>query len=78
MKHRDTRDIALEALARGLLSAEEVWELAAKSAAAAGATPERVLSEVLSPEKAERLTQPLSSTRGDATGVSRREHPPGE
>lgn len=69
MKHRDTRDIALEALARGLLSAEEVWELAAKSAAAAGATPERVLSEVLSPEKAERLTQPLSSARAETRPV---------
>ena len=54
MARPKTREIAVEAFRRGLLSPEEMWEIAHK---AKGRPVEDVLGEVLSPERVRRITQ---------------------
>jgi len=56
MKLKNARELALEALARGLMSPEELWKIA-QAAAEENAPPERVLESVLPKERVVALTR---------------------
>lgn len=56
MKFRNAREVALEALARGLMSPEEFWQLA-QTAVEPDAPPERALETVLPKERVVALTR---------------------
>src|SRR5262245_9279858 len=60
MKFKNARDVALEALSRGLMSPEEFWEVAkAFAEPEAEIKPaEQVLGKVLPSERVKQVTQP--------------------
>jgi eukaryotic-like serine/threonine-protein kinase len=60
MKFKNAREVALEALARGLMSPEEFWEVACAFSELDGgeAAPEQVFGKVLPGERVRAVTQP--------------------